>query len=87
MALITKRFMGKTPIVVAQVAKKYELPVIAIAGSLSEDYEEVYEQGIDAVFSIIPQVTDLETAFAKGFQNIVATARNIAKTIELSEKI
>lgn len=78
---------GKTPIVVAQVAKKYELPVIAIAGSLSEDYEEVYEQGIDAVFSIIPQVTDLEMTLAEGFQNIVATARNIAKTIELSEKI
>ncbi len=78
---------GKTPIVVAQVAKKYDLPVIAIAGSLSEDYEEVYEQGIDAVFSIIPQVMDLETAFAKGFQNIVTTARNIARTLELSEKI
>lgn len=74
---------GKTPIVVAKVAKEFDLPVIAIAGSLSGDYEAVHEHGIDAVFSVLPQVVDLETALEKGYDNIVSTARNIASTINI----
>ena len=34
-------------------------PVIAIVGCLREDYEVVYEHGIDAVFPIIRQLGDL----------------------------
>lgn len=74
---------GKTPIIVAKAAKKYNLPVIALAGSLSEGYKDVYENGIDAVFSVLPEVTKLETALEESHQNIVNTARNIAVTLNL----
>lgn len=74
---------GKTPIVVAKVAKKFNVPVIAIAGSLSGNYKEVYEHGIDAVFSVLPQVVDLETALEEGYENIVSTARNIASVVDI----
>lgn len=74
---------GKTPIVVAKVAKRYDLPVIGIAGSLSGKYDEVYTHGIDAVFSILSEVVDLDTALNDGYENIVRTARNIAATINI----
>ena len=34
---------GKTPIGVAQLAKKYHIPVVAICGSISHDAHLVYE--------------------------------------------
>ena len=45
---------GKTPVGVARKAKEFGLPVIAIAGEIGDGYQAVYEQGIDAVFSIAP---------------------------------
>jgi len=45
---------GKTPVGVARRAKEFGLPVIAITGEIGDGYQAVYEQGIDAVFSIAP---------------------------------
>jgi len=45
---------GKAPVGVARKAKEFDLPVIAIAGEIGDGYQAVYEQGIDAVFSIAP---------------------------------
>ena len=45
---------GKVPVGVARKAKAFGLPVIAIAGEIGSGYQAVYEQGIDAVFSIAP---------------------------------
>src|SRR5690625_1068148 len=75
---------GKTPIVVAKIAKKYDIPVIAFVGSISEGHEEVYEHGIDAVFSIITEVADLEKTLEAGIQNVEMTARNVATTLKLN---
>jgi glycerate kinase len=75
---------GKTPIVVAKIAKKYDIPVIALVGSISEGHEEVYEHGIDAVFSIISEVADLEETLEAGVQNVEMTARNVAATLKLN---
>jgi len=44
---------GKTPIGVAKKAKKYQIPVIGLAGSLGNKAELVLTEGIDAVFSIL----------------------------------
>lgn len=43
---------GKTPIGVAQVAKKYGIEVIAICGLIGPGYELVYKHGIDKVYSL-----------------------------------
>ncbi|MEH7479970.1 glycerate kinase [Neobacillus drentensis] len=69
---------GKTPIGVAKVAKKHDVRVIGVAGSLGAGYEAVHDCGIDAVFSIVPGVTSLEQALKHAYPNIVNTARNIA---------
>ncbi|MFA0521069.1 glycerate kinase, partial [Vibrio sp. 10N.222.55.E8] len=68
---------GKTPIGVARTAKKYNLPVIGIAGSLASDCHVVHEHGIDAVFSVVNGAIDLPTALALAAQNVEMTARNV----------
>ncbi|MDT8858877.1 glycerate kinase [Alkalihalobacillus sp. MEB130] len=69
---------GKTPICVAKTAKKYDVPVIALAGSLTDDYSNVYDHGIDAIFSIVPGAVTLEEALKTGYENTKNTARNLA---------
>jgi glycerate kinase len=69
---------GKTPIGVAKIAKKYEVPVIGIAGNVSRDSHVVHEHGIDAVFSIVPGVVLLENAFKYAEEYVERTAANIA---------
>lgn len=74
---------GKTPVGVAQTAKQYGKPVIAIVGCLREDYEAVYDCGIDAVFPIIRQLGSLETVLQNGRYNLISAAQNIAKLIRM----
>ncbi|WP_026562958.1 glycerate kinase [Bacillus sp. J37] len=77
---------GKTPIGVAKAAKKYGVPVIGVAGSLSKDCDVVYEHGIDALFSIVPGVTTLPNAFEHAADYMEMTARNIAATLKAANK-
>jgi glycerate 2-kinase len=72
---------GKTPIGVAKAAKKYGVPVIALAGSLSQDSDVVYEHGIDALFSIVPGIVTLPDAFEHAAHYMERTARNIAASM------
>ncbi|XWY19346.1 glycerate kinase [Bisgaard Taxon 45] len=78
---------GKTPSGVAKVAKQFQKPVIAIVGSLREDYEVVYPVGIDAVFPIIRQVNSLEATLACGRENLISAAQNIARLYLIAKHI
>ena len=75
--------LGKTPIGVARMAKQFNKPVIAIVGCLREDYDVVYEHGIDAVFPIIRNLGDLPTILKQGEQNLISTAQNVARLLSL----
>lgn len=54
--------MGKAPIGVAQLAKKYNLKVIAFAGSVTEDAVVLNSAGIDAYFPIVRGIITLAEA-------------------------
>lgn len=54
--------LGKTPAGVARYAGKENIPVIALAGSLGEGYEQLYQAGITAAFSIAPGPVTLQDA-------------------------
>lgn len=75
---------GKTPIGVAKAAKRFNKPVIAISGCLREDYEAVYQHGIDAVFPIITQLGTLEATLANARKNLISTAQNIARVYRIN---
>lgn len=54
--------MGKAPVGVARLAKKYGVKVFAFAGSVSRDASKCNSAGIDAFFPIVRGVTTLEEA-------------------------
>lgn len=54
--------LGKVPVSVARLAKKHNLPVVAVVGSIGPGYEKVYQHGIDAIYSIIPRPMELSEA-------------------------
>ena len=57
--------MGKLPVGIARLAKKYGKPVIAFAGSVTEDAGVCNQAGIDAFFPIVRGITTLEEAMKK----------------------
>ncbi|MEH7442104.1 glycerate kinase [Bacillus sp. JJ1122] len=76
---------GKTPIGVAKTAKKYNIPVIAIAGNVGYDSHVVHEHGIDSVFSIVPGIIPLTDAFENASVYVERLASNLASVINLSK--
>lgn len=70
---------GKTPMGVASLAKKYDLPVIALAGCVGENYQAAYKCGIDAVFAAVPRALDLSTAFQEAGENLTNLSENVAR--------
>ncbi|MDW2742139.1 glycerate 3-kinase [Atlantibacter subterraneus] len=78
---------GKAPIGVARLARRYQVPLIGIAGVLGEGVEMVYPHGIDAVFSILPRLAPLPVVLAEGEINLAQSARNIAQAIKLGQTL
>ena len=75
---------NKAPIHVAHLAQKQGIPVIAIAGSFGDGYQKVYQEGIDAAFSIIDKPASLNKIILATPELLQETARNIIKLITLN---
>lgn len=78
---------GKVPVGVAKVAKRYGIPVIGIAGSLTPDVGVVHQHGIDAVFSVMYRICTLDEALLEAGENVRMAARNIAAVIKLGQAL
>ncbi|MDV7072786.1 glycerate kinase [Citrobacter werkmanii] len=76
---------GKVPVGVAKIAKRYNKPVIGIAGSLTADVGIVHEHGLDAVFSVIYTICSLDEALKNASENVRMTARNVAATLKAGQ--
>ncbi len=74
---------GKTPIGVARALKEAapHCPVVAFAGNVGSGVEELYSQGIDAVFGIVPGPQNLRQALACGAENLERCAANVTRLI------
>lgn len=70
---------GKTPVGVARLAQSAGVPVIALAGSLGEGYQRLYETGIDAAFSLVPGPCSLEQAMTRAAEQLQHRAADIAR--------
>lgn len=75
---------GKTTLGVAMIAKKYNKPVIALAGRVGNDIDVLYDKGIDAIFGIMRGVTSIEEALVKGPENVEKTSENIIRLLNIS---
>jgi glycerate kinase len=70
---------GKTPFGVAQIAKRFNIPVIAIAGSLGEDYQSLYNKGFDGLFSLTNKPMTPGEAFMNASALVEASSENIIR--------
>ncbi|EXF93667.1 glycerate kinase [Pseudomonas fluorescens HK44] len=70
---------GKTPFGVARIARQHSVPVIVIAGTLGEGYQQMYEHGVDAAFALASGPMPLEQACADAPRLLHDRARDIAR--------
>ena len=69
--------MGKAPIGVAKLAKKYGKRVLAFSGILGDGVEAVNDAGIDAYFPILRKLVTLEEAL-----DVANASANLTSTVE-----
>ena len=74
--------MGKAPIGVARLAKKYGKRVLAFSGILGDGVEAVNDAGIDAYFPILRKLVTLEEAL-----DVKNAAANLSATVEQAFRI
>lgn len=81
--------MGKAPVGVARLAKKYNKIVIALAGSVTEEASECNNQGIDAFFPILRSIVTLKEAMEpeNAKLNLENTAEQVFRLIRTREEI
>lgn len=75
--------MGKAPVGVARLAKKYGAKVIAFAGTVTEGASVCNDAGIDAFFPIVRGVTTLVDAMKKenAQKNMAAAAEQVFRLL------
>ncbi|WP_122429420.1 glycerate kinase [Pseudomonas viridiflava] len=75
---------GKTPLGVARVAQRQRIPVIVLAGTLGEGYEQLYRHGISAAFALTSGPMDLEHACREAPRLLQERARDVARVWQLA---
>ncbi|HFV0644087.1 TPA: glycerate kinase [Streptococcus agalactiae] len=77
--------MGKAPIGVAKLAKKYGKKVVAFSGTVTEDAILCNQHGIDAFFPIVRRLISLDEAMSKevAYKNMKETATQVFRLINL----
>jgi glycerate 2-kinase len=75
--------MGKAPLGVAQLAQKHNIPVIALAGGVTEEASNLNNLGITAYFSIVNGPMSLETAMDSKttYTNLQVTSKQLFRLI------
>lgn len=78
---------GKIPVEVAQRAKKYHLPVIALAGTIGRNAEVNYQHGIDSYASILESPCSLRDAIADAANLITNEAERMMRLILVGQRL
>ena len=75
--------MGKAPIGVAKLAKKYGKKVIAFAGGTTDDAIKCNEEGVDAYFSILqlPMTVEAAMEYEMARKNLTSAATQVFRLI------
>ncbi|MNY14679.1 Glycerate kinase [compost metagenome] len=77
---------GKTPFGVARIARQQGVPVIVIAGTLGEGYQQLYAHGIDAAFALASGPMTLAQACAEAPRLLRERASDIARVWRIATR-
>ncbi len=78
---------GKAPISLAQRAKRFGIPTIAIVGSTGRDYRIVYGHGIDAVIGTVNRPMALDRALSESSRLVTEAAMRAGRMVRVGMKI
>ncbi len=70
---------GKVVIGIAQRAKKQNIPVTAVVGTIGEGAEGAYDMGVSSIFSINRQAVDFEKSRFQSAENLEKTMDSILR--------
>lgn len=73
---------GKTITGIINIARKYDVPVIALGGKVNYEVNKFYDYSKLSMFSILSEVTSMEDALKCGKYNVEKTCENIATLIK-----
>lgn len=78
--------MGKAPVGVASIAKKYNIPVIAFSGCVTDGAKSCNQNGIDAYFPIVKGPCSLEEAMDTdgAYNNLADTSEQVFNILKFS---
>lgn len=74
---------GKTPIGVAKLAKRYNIPIVAVVGEVGKGVEKVYKHGIDGIMTTTPYPMTHSQAVGKSSQLIPDVSEQLMKLIKI----
>ena len=75
---------GKGPGMLAKLAHKHGVPLIAIAGCVSDDVKILHRHGFSALFSIVQGPMDLQSAKLEAAQLLRAKSEQVARLIQMT---
>ncbi|MBQ9930420.1 MAG: glycerate kinase [Oscillospiraceae bacterium] len=80
--------MGKAPIGIAKIAKKYRKPVIAFSGCVTPEAGVCNTSGIDAFFPIVKGACSLEAAMdvQNAYPNMADTAEQVFRLLKMARE-
>ncbi|GGK20356.1 glycerate kinase [Caldalkalibacillus thermarum] len=85
--LDAQSLFGKGPIGIARLAKKHEVPCIALAGTVEGDPVQAREEGLLLMIPIVDQPMTLEEAMAQGPKLIYRASKRLMETLKLGKTL
>lgn len=73
---------GKVVSGIAEIAGKYNVPVIAICGSVEKDAREIFEKGISGMEAAVCRPVTLEKAMDEAEQNVIYAAERVMQMVK-----
>lgn len=73
---------GKVPVGVARLARKYNIPVLAIVGNIGPGADQVYAQGITSIMSIAPGPISREDSMARAGELMADAAERAMRLLK-----
>ncbi len=73
---------GKVMYGVGVHSKKYDIPVVAIVGSMGEGAEKIYESGIDSIITTVNAPMDLDAALTRAEELYLNAARRLFRMLK-----
>ena len=78
---------SKAPIGVSKLARDLGVPVVAICGSLGNDFDKVHQHGIDAAFAITTRPMTLEQASSSAADLIATTTEEAIRALKVGARL